>query len=172
MDDCDLTACQPQKGGDSKINSSNAFINIDIGKRACVVCIMDDDGNILERTKHTNKSAAAGAFAKYAAVKYKNCSAVLEATSNYSFKMQLALEGSHISFKITNLLRLKCSQCGTTTKPPLHQAHTVRQHRARACFPSYFVLPGSFRQMYGSFGALMVSFNHSPITNLVIPRPD
>ena len=35
---------------------------------------MANDGSVLERTKYTNKRAAAAAFAKYAAAKY-NCAA-------------------------------------------------------------------------------------------------
>ena len=76
---------------------------------------MGYDGNALERTKYTNKRAAAGAFAKYAAAKYKNCTAVLEATANYGFKTQLALEEHHIPYKIANPLRLKLSQSGLKT---------------------------------------------------------
>ena len=75
---------------------------------------MDGDGNVLERTKYTNKRAAAGAFAKYAAAKY-SCAAVFEATGNYGFKTQLALDESRIPFKIANPLRLKMSQSGLKT---------------------------------------------------------
>ena len=114
MGECSLTACRPQKGGDSKINSSNAFIGIDIGQRTCAVCVMDNDGNMLERTKYTNKRAAASAFAKYAAAKY-NCAAVFEVTGNYSFKTQLALERNRIPYKIANSLRPKMSQPGLKT---------------------------------------------------------
>ena len=76
---------------------------------------MGYDGNALERTKYTNKRAAAGAFAKYAAAKYRGCTAVLEATANYGFKTQLALEEHHIPYKIANPLRLKLSQSGLKT---------------------------------------------------------
>ena len=69
---------------------------------------MDNGGNVLERTKYTNKRAAADAFAKYAAAKY-DCTAVFEATGNYGFKTQLALEGNRIPYKIANPLRLKMS---------------------------------------------------------------
>ena len=75
---------------------------------------MDYDGNALERTKYTNKRVAAGALAKYAAAKY-NRTAVLEATANYGFKTQLALEEHHIPYKIANPLRLKLSQSGLKT---------------------------------------------------------
>ena len=54
---------------------------------------MDGYNNVLEHIKYTHKRAAAGAFAKYAAAKYKNCSAVLEDTATYGFRTQLALEG-------------------------------------------------------------------------------
>ncbi|MCE2508748.1 MAG: transposase, partial [Nitrosopumilaceae archaeon] len=102
----------PTNGGESKINSLSTFIGIDIGERTCVACIMDDDGNILERTKYPNKRATASAFTKYAAAKYNGCTAVFEATGNYGFKTQLALEGHHIPYKIA--------------KPPPAQAGAVR----------------------------------------------
>ena len=76
--------------------------------------IMDNDGSVLERTKYTNKKAAADAFAKYTAAKY-DCTAVFEATGNYGFKTQLALEGNRIPYKIANPLRLKMSQSGLKT---------------------------------------------------------
>ena len=76
---------------------------------------MDIDGNVLEYAKYTNKRAAAGAFAKHAAAKYTGCAAVFEATGNYGFKTQLALEEHHIPYKIANPLRLKLAQSGLKT---------------------------------------------------------
>ena len=75
---------------------------------------MDGGGNVLERTKYTNKRAAADVFAKYAAAKY-DCTAVFESTGNYGFKTQLALEEYGIPYKIANPLRLKLSQSGLKT---------------------------------------------------------
>ena len=54
-------------------------------------------------------------------------------------------------------------------EPPTNQACAARQLRPGACFPSCFILPGSFRQMSGSFGVLLVNLDQGSITNLVIP---
>ena len=41
-------------------------IGIDIGKRRCIVCIMDRNGTVLEETGYENTYAAATAFARKA----------------------------------------------------------------------------------------------------------
>ncbi|HSF00306.1 MAG TPA: hypothetical protein VLA48_05365, partial [Nitrososphaeraceae archaeon] len=46
-------------------NSSDYYIAVDIGKRNCVVCIMDKDGSIVEETKYTNTLEEAERFASH-----------------------------------------------------------------------------------------------------------
>jgi predicted NBD/HSP70 family sugar kinase len=45
-------------------------MGVDIGKRNCVVCIMDSDGSIIEETKYDNTLDQAESFASY--IKKKN----------------------------------------------------------------------------------------------------
>jgi hypothetical protein len=40
-------------------------MGVDIGKRNCVVCIMDSDGSIIEETKYNNTLDQAESFASY-----------------------------------------------------------------------------------------------------------
>ena len=40
-------------------------MGVDIGKRNCVVCIMDSDGSIIEETKYDNTLDHAKSFASY-----------------------------------------------------------------------------------------------------------
>lgn len=67
----------------------------------------------LLRNRASFKRTVAGAFARYVAAKY-NRSTVFEATSNYGFKTQLALE-HHIPHKIANPPRSKLSQSDLKT---------------------------------------------------------
>ena len=65
-------------------------IGIDIGKRRCIVCIMDEDGVVLEETGYDNTSAAAAALAKRAMAAYGKCQAVCESTGNLWIKTYTA----------------------------------------------------------------------------------
>ena len=56
---------QMEKGGE-KVKS----IGIDIGKRRCIVCIMDRNGTVLEEAGYENTYAAADAFARKAKREY------------------------------------------------------------------------------------------------------
>jgi predicted NBD/HSP70 family sugar kinase len=47
----------------SKKKGSLNYMGVDIGKRNCVVCIMDSDGSIIEETKYNNTVDQAESFA-------------------------------------------------------------------------------------------------------------
>ena len=56
--------------GDSKETSRRIqkqlnYIGVDIGKRDCIVCIMDSDGSIIEEPKYNNTLDHAKSFASY-----------------------------------------------------------------------------------------------------------
>ena len=53
-------------------------IGIDIGKKKCFICIMDEKGTILEETNYDNTLHDAEIFAKSIVKKYKKCQAVCE----------------------------------------------------------------------------------------------
>ena len=55
-------------------------IGIDIGKRKSVVCIMDEDGEILENNSYTNILEGAENFAVEVTQQYGKCRAVCEST--------------------------------------------------------------------------------------------
>ena len=50
---------------DWKKKGSLNYIGVDIGKRDCIVCIMDSDGSIIEETKYNNTLDHAKSFASY-----------------------------------------------------------------------------------------------------------
>lgn len=72
----------------SSINSINTnasyYISIDIGKKNCVVCITDKDGQIVEETRYDNTLSDAQNFAWHLNEKYdgSKCIAVVESTAN------------------------------------------------------------------------------------------
>ena len=55
-------------------------IGIDIGKKKCVICIMDASGKILEETSYDNTKKDAERFAKHMKKKYRRCQAACEST--------------------------------------------------------------------------------------------
>ena len=61
-------------------------IGNDIGKRRCVVCIMEQNGTVIEQTGYDNTFAAAAAFARKARTVYGKCQAVCESTGNHWIK--------------------------------------------------------------------------------------
>ena len=82
-------------------------IGIDIGKRKCVVCVMDGRGNVLERTSYENTLDDATAMARNLKRKYRNCQAACESTGNYWLKTFDAFQRTGIPIKLANPFKLK-----------------------------------------------------------------
>ena len=82
-------------------------IGIDIGKRRCIVCIMDEDGAVLEETGYDNTSAAAAALAKRAMAAYGKCQAVCESTGNLWIKTYEAFEDCGIPIVLANPMKVR-----------------------------------------------------------------
>ena len=47
------------------MTDKTTYVGIDIGKKDCVICVVDRDGNVLERSKYPNKRETAAEFAKH-----------------------------------------------------------------------------------------------------------
>ena len=86
-------------------------IGIDIGKRTCV---LDEEGNILDRTKYANKISEIEKFAKYAK-RFGDCIAVCESTANMWIKTYQILTANGIPVVAANPLRMKLSQSSVKT---------------------------------------------------------
>ena len=82
-------------------------IGIDIGKRRCIVCIMDGGGAVLEETGYDNTSVAAAALAKRAMAAYGKCQAVCESTGNLWIKTYEAFEDRGIPIELANPMKVR-----------------------------------------------------------------
>ncbi len=82
-------------------------IGIDIGKRRCIVCIMDEDGDILKETGYDNTFDAAKVFAEETIGLYEACRAVCESTGNLWIKTFDAFEKSGISIVLANPMKVR-----------------------------------------------------------------
>ncbi|MDG6904848.1 MAG: transposase [Nitrososphaerota archaeon] len=89
-----------------KKKTMTGYIGIDIGKKKCVTCLMEQDGTILEQSSYPNTLLDAYRFAKHALEKYDQCKAVVESTANMWLKTFEAFEsnGIEISSRIQSKL--------------------------------------------------------------------
>ena len=99
---CSFRLVNNRKGGE-KVKS----IGIDIGKRRCVVCVINQDGTILEEAGYDNTYGAARSFAKKAVAKYGKCQAVCESTTNLWLKTFEAFGDSSISIILANPMKTR-----------------------------------------------------------------
>ncbi len=91
-----------EKGGE-KMKS----IGIDIGKRRCIVCIMNLNGTVLEETGYENTYAAATAFAGKARREYGKCQVVCESMGNLWIKAYEAFEDRGIPIELANPMKVR-----------------------------------------------------------------
>ncbi len=91
-------------------------IGINIGKRRCIVCIMDRNGTVLEETGYENTYAAADAFARKAKMEYEKCQAVCESTGNLWIKTYEAFEDRGIPIELSNPMKARAvAEAGVKT---------------------------------------------------------
>jgi len=81
-------------------------IGIDIGKRGCDVCVVDEGGRVLERQHYLNTSKGAKAMAGEMARKYPGCRAACETTGNMWTKTHAAFEGAGIRILLANTFKM------------------------------------------------------------------
>ena len=82
-------------------------IGIDIGKRRCIVCIMDRNGIVLEETGCENTYAAADAFARKAKKEYGKYQVVCKSTGNLWIKTYEAFEDRGIPIELANPMKVR-----------------------------------------------------------------
>ena len=82
-------------------------IGIDIGKRGCIVCIMDRNGAVLEETGYKNTYAAADALARKTKREYGKCQVVCESTGDLWIKTYEAFEDRGIPIELANPMRVR-----------------------------------------------------------------
>ena len=82
-------------------------IGIDIGKRRCIACIINEDGIVLKRTGYNNTLEDATKFAQKIKQEYGECKAACETTGNMWLKTFEAFESQNIPIKLANTFQMK-----------------------------------------------------------------
>lgn len=80
------------------------YIGVDIGKKKCVICAMNQDGSVDELSSYPNTSFDASQVAKRLVERYGGggCKAVVESTANLWLKTYEAFESAGIDIRLAN----------------------------------------------------------------------
>ena len=92
---------------EKEVREIEKSIGIDIGKRKCVTCIMDADGNILEESWYRNTLGGIREFAERVTAEYGPCKAVCESTGSHWTKTADVFEDAGIPLELANPLKTK-----------------------------------------------------------------
>lgn len=82
-------------------------IGIDIGKKKCVVAVMDSKKRILEEFSYDNTVEAATACAREMKRKHRRCQAAIESTGNHWLKTYEVFESCGIPIQLANPRKMK-----------------------------------------------------------------
>lgn len=115
-------------------------IGIDIGKRKCVVCVIDHKGNVLERTSYNNTLHDATVVAKDLKRKHRRCQAACESTGSYWFKTFDAFESAGITIKLSNPFKLKIISNADAKTDPI-DAEKIANALRTNLLPTCYVAP-------------------------------
>jgi len=83
------------------------FVAVDVGKRRCVTCVMDQDGSILDTGSYPNTAFDASHYARQTVEKYGECKAVVESTGNMCMKTYEAFESNGVEVKLANPVKTR-----------------------------------------------------------------
>jgi len=83
------------------------YVAVDIGKRRCVTCVMDQDGSILDSGSYPNTMLDASHYARQTVEKYGECKAVVESTGNMCMKTYEAFESNGVEVKLANPVKTR-----------------------------------------------------------------
>ena len=134
------------KGGEKKgmIMIGMKSIGIDVGKRRCIVCIMNEDGSIMERTGYDNTLEDATKFAKKIKQEYGECKAACETTGNMWIKTFEAFESQDIPIKLANTFKMKIIS-ETSAKTDIIDARKIADLVRIDMIPRCYVAPADIR---------------------------
>lgn len=121
-----------KKGGENLKN-----ITVDIGKKKCVVCIMDENGTILDETSFDNTLNDASLFAEQTMQRYQKCQAVCESTGNLWIKTHDSFEKHGIPVKLANPLKTRAIAEATIKTDKIDArtlAHFLRSNMVCECY--------------------------------------
>ena len=83
------------------------YVAVDIGKKRCVTCVMDQDGSILETGSYLNTAFDASRYAKQIMAKYGEARAVVESTGSVWVKTYEAFEACGVEVKLANPVKTR-----------------------------------------------------------------
>jgi transposase len=84
------------------------YVGVDIGKRRCVTCVMNEDGSILDTGSYPNTFRDASNYAKQIVERYEgDCKAVVESTGNMCIKTYEAFESNGFEVKLANPVKTR-----------------------------------------------------------------
>jgi hypothetical protein len=86
-----LQLATKRKGGE---RLGMVYVAVDVGKRRCVTCVMDEDGSILEIGSYPNTTFDASRYARLIVEKHGECKAVVESTGSVWMKTYEAFESN------------------------------------------------------------------------------
>ncbi len=134
----------PQKKEDEK--RCKYSIGIDIGKRKCIACIMDDKKRIQEETAYEDASKEASLFARKAKLNYgRNCQAVCESAGNMWPKTCEAFESAGIP-KLASTYRMRIISDMDVKTDPIDARRFANALRA-GMVPECYVAPPELRSV-------------------------
>jgi transposase len=83
------------------------YVAVDVGKRRCVTCVMDQDGSILDTDSYPNTLLDASQYAKQIVERYGECRAVVESTGSMCMKTYEAFESNGMEVKLANPVKTR-----------------------------------------------------------------
>ena len=81
------------------------YIGVDVGKRRCQACVMDEEGRVVDEFPFSNTGE--GIKRLLERVPDSACKAVLESTGNLWLRIYEALEGHGVEVKLANPYKTK-----------------------------------------------------------------
>jgi transposase len=147
-------ACHPLKQKEEVIERMTEYVAIDIAKKKCVTCAMNEDGSISETSSYSNSSFEAAAFAKQLVERYGECEAVVESTGNMWIKTYEAFELNGIKIKLANPMKTRAiaeARVKTDKLDAKILAHLLRGDLIAECY----VAPKDVRQSRSLLGHRM-----------------
>jgi transposase len=114
-----------------------SYVGVDIGKKNCVTCIMDQEGAISEMSSFPNTSSDAFEYARQLLKKYGKCKAVVESTGNMWMKTYEAFESNGIQVKLANPVKTRAiaeARVKTDKLDSKTLAHLLRSDLIAECY--------------------------------------
>ena len=117
-----------------KVNETR-YLGIDVGKKLCQACIMDEEGSVRDEFRFNNASDGIQDLLDRASP--TECKAVLESTGNLWIRLYEALENHGVEVKLANPNKTKAIASATIKTDKLSArilAHLLRANLVAECY--------------------------------------